>query len=208
MNITILLGVSAALLHGFAYFLYNRQVKSGDSIPNAASWSVWAFLSILNAASYQGINGDWVASLQFMMGSVACLLTFLYVMFIGKFSKLTKKEWGFLVAGFFAVFIWYTFQNAAYANLIVLGAFLVSAYPTFEGVLKDPNKETPLSWKLWTIAFTLTTINLFIRDGSTIEFVTPVALLVAHGAIAWLCRPARKMRFAQTTQPKPDPLCL
>src|SRR3990167_2234356 len=47
------------------------------------------------------MSGDVVMALQFMTGSVACILTFLYVLAIGKFSKLQPKEWGLLALGGF-----------------------------------------------------------------------------------------------------------
>ena len=36
-ELTIALGLTAALLHGVAYVLYNVQTKMGKSNPNAAS---------------------------------------------------------------------------------------------------------------------------------------------------------------------------
>ncbi|MEK7659843.1 MAG: hypothetical protein AAB343_01430 [Patescibacteria group bacterium] len=105
-ELTIALGLTAALLHGVAYFLYNRQTKLGHSSPNASSWSIWVFLATLNALSYREMSGDAVATLQFFTGSVACILTFLYVLTIGKFSRLKPKEWGLFALGLLATLVW------------------------------------------------------------------------------------------------------
>ena len=144
-ELTIALGLTAALLHGGAYVLYNVQAKLGKSSPNAASWSIWAFLAILNALSYREMSGDVVATLQFFTGSIACLLTFLYVLTIGEFSKLKPKEWGLFALGLLATLMWWKFRSATGANMIVLAAAFVSFIPTLEGVWRDPFKETPLS---------------------------------------------------------------
>lgn len=196
-ELTIALGLTAALLHGVAYVLYNMQVKLGKSSPNVASWSVWAFLATLNAFSYREMSGDVVTTLQFFTGSVACFLTFLYVFTIGKFSKLKLKEWVLLALGLLATLVWWKFRSATGANMIVLFAILVSFIPTFEGVWRDPFKETPRSWTLWTLAYLLTTTNVVLREGKPFALLTPIVLLIAHGSIAILSTQSRKAKFRQ-----------
>jgi hypothetical protein len=194
-KLTLTCGITAALLHGVAYLLYNVQAKLGKSSPNAASWSVWAFLATLNALSYFSMNGDVVTSLQFFTGSIACIVTFIYVLAIGKFSGLKAKEWGLCALGFLAVLVWWKYRSATSASIIILIAFLISSWPTLEGVLRNPLKETPRPWTIWTIAFLLTTINVGLRGGRPIAFLAPVLLLLAHGSIAVLSRKKRQERF-------------
>jgi hypothetical protein len=192
LEITVVLGILAAVLHGTAYVLYNMQAKLGKSSPNAASWSIWAFLATLNALSYREMSGDVIATLQFFTGSVACILTFVYVLTIGKFSWPRLKEWGLFGLGLLATLVWWKLRSATGANMIVVIAFLISFVPTFEGVLRDPSKETPRSWVLWTIAFFITITNVLLRGGKPIVLLMPVILLVAHGSIAVLSRQKRK----------------
>jgi hypothetical protein len=92
------------------------------------------------------MSGDMVATLQFFTGSVACTLTFIYVLIIGKFSRLKPKEWGLFALGLLATLVLLKFRNATGANMLALAAVLISFYPTFEGVLKNPHRETPYSW--------------------------------------------------------------
>ena len=196
-ELTIALGLTAALLHGVAFILYNVQTKLGKSSPNVASWSIWAFLATLNALSYREMTGDVVATLQFFTGSVGCILTFLYVLTIGKFSWLKPREWGLFALGILATLVWWKFRSATGANMIVLVAVIISFVPTFEGVWRDPFKETPRSWILWTLAFLVATTNVVLRDGKPIALLTPVVLLIAHGGIAVLSTQKRKERFRQ-----------
>ncbi|MEK7100782.1 MAG: hypothetical protein AAB921_01650 [Patescibacteria group bacterium] len=196
-ELTIALGLTAALFHGVAFILYNVQSKIGKSSPNAASWSIWAFLATLNALSYREMTGDVVATLQFFTGSVGCILTFLYVLAIGKFSWLKLREWGLFALGILATLVWWKFRSATGANMIVLVAVIISFIPTFEGVLRDPFKETPRSWILWTLAFLVATTNVVLRDGKPIALLTPIVLLIAHGSIAILSTQSRKAKFRQ-----------
>jgi hypothetical protein len=196
-EITIVLGVTTALLHGVAYILYSQQVKLGKSNPNAASWGVWAFLAILNALSYREMSGDVVASLQFFASSVACFLTFLYALSIGKFSRLTLGEWGLSALGLSSTIVWWQFRSATGANMIVLAAVITSFIPTLKGVWLDPFKEVPRSWILWTLAYLITTVNVILREGRPVTLITPVLLLIGHGLVAILSTQKRKERFRQ-----------
>lgn len=196
---SLVLGVAAALLHGVAYVLYNVQAKLGKSSPNAASWSVWAFLATLNAFSYREMSGDVVATLQFFIGSVACVLTFFYALTIGNFSWLKPKEWGLFALGLLATIVWWQVRSVAGANMIVLAAFLISFIPTLEGVWRDPSKETSRSWMLWAVAFFMTTTNVVLRGGKPIALITPGVLCIAYGSIALLSTQKRKERFSRAT---------
>lgn len=187
-TLTVILGVLAAGLHGTAYVFYNRQTWRGTSHPNAASWSVWAFLSILNAASYRSMSGDTVTSLQFLTGSVACLLTFLITLVTGRFTALSRIEWRVLTMGIIAAGVWRVFQSATGANMIILVTFVVSFMPTLVGVWRDHRKETPRSWILWTTAFAVTCINVVLRERGITTFITPFVMLLLHGGVAVLAR--------------------
>ena len=197
-ELTVALGVTAALLHGAAYVLYIVQTKIGKSSPNEASWRIWAFLATLNALSYYKMSGDIVATLQFFTGSVGCILTFLYALATGKFSRLKTGEWVLFALGLLATLVWWRFRSATGANMIVLFAFLISFIPTFKGVLRDPFKETSYSWTLWTLAFLVTAATVVLRDGKLIALLTPVALSIAHGGVAILSTEKRKRRFLET----------
>lgn len=199
-ELTVTLGLIAALLHGVAYFTYNVQAKMGRSSPNAATWSVSAFLAILNAFSYREMSGDAVTTLQFFTGSIACVITFLYVLTIGKFSWLKLKEWALFALGLLATLIWWRFRNATGANIIILFAFLIAFIPTLEGVWRNPFKETPLPWVLWTIAFFITTANVVLRGNKLVALIMPIVLLVVHCGVAILSAQSRKERFSQAVR--------
>lgn len=198
-ELTIALGVAAALIHGVGYILYNIQTKSGKSVPNVASWSILAFLATLNAFSFNKMSGDLIVTLQFITGSVACTITFFYALGTGKFSWPERKEWICALIGLTAGLVWWKYQNATMASMIILVAFLFSFIPTFRGVLRDPFKEAPIPWIIWTLAFSVTAVNIVLRvklgKAEPIAFVMPTVLFFVHGGIAVLSTKRRKKRF-------------
>ena len=134
MNSTIALGMLAGILHLIAFAIYNKQMLNGTSKPNAASWTLWAFLTLLNFSSYFVMSGDWVKSILPMASSLACILTFLFSLYKGKLSKLDLFDCSALVIGIISGFAWWYFSSATYANLILQAAILISFVPTYRGV--------------------------------------------------------------------------
>ncbi|HEY0010324.1 MAG TPA: hypothetical protein VGB97_00220 [Candidatus Paceibacterota bacterium] len=163
------------------------------------SWSIWAFLSTLNALSYREMTDDWVSTLQFVTGAVACILTFLYALFSGKFAWPKPREWVVFALGAIAVLVWWKYQSATAASVIVITAFMVSFIPTYEGVIKDPYKESPMAWVLWTIVFAVGALIVVLRDKEPIALLNPILLAISHGGVALLSTRKRKARFPKPT---------
>lgn len=198
-QIRLVLGIVAAVLHGIAYYLYGRQTKLGSSKPNIVSWSIWAFLATINALTYRVMSGDLAATLQFFMGSVGCLLVFLFALTTGKFSW--PKHWGdwaMFILGIVAMVVWLQFRNATGANMIILVALIISFIPTLDGVARDPFVEMPRSWVIWTVAYMITTTNVMLNpDWQFVSILTPASMVIGHGLIAALSTESRKSRFRQ-----------
>ena len=192
------LGIMAALLHGVAYVWYNIQTKLGQSRPNPASWSIWAFLAILNAWSFLKASNDLAVTLQFIMGSVACFCTFVYVLVIGKFDWPEKGHWVACVIGFVAAVIWWVTDSPTLGNVAIIIAFVISFWPTFSGALRDPHKEGPIPWWIWSIAFAVTLGNTVWRwDGNYWTPIPSAVLLILHFSIVPLSSKRRKQRFSK-----------
>ena len=196
-SIRLVLGITAAVLHGTAYYLYMRQAKMGQSQPNIVSWSIWAFLATINALTYRVMSGDLAATLQFFVGSVGCLLTFIFALVIGKFSWPKRwEDWAMFILGLIATLVWLKYQNATGANMIILAALIISFIPTWDGVVRDPFTEAPRSWVIWTAAFVITTVNVTLNQNwQVVSILMPAAMVIAHGLIAGLSTESRKNQF-------------
>lgn len=195
-TLTLFLGLSAACIHVAGYLLYNIQTKLGQSKPNGATWIVWVLLAGGNALTYNASTGSFVTGLQFFAGSVACFVTFLYVLCIGRITWPKKREWFCTSLAIVGGIVWLVFHKASYANLIIVAAFAFSFQPTFSGVWRDPFTEKPLSWLLWTLSCVITTVSVALNKRPAIAFVAPVSLAILHGVVVFLCSGARKKRFS------------
>jgi hypothetical protein len=187
------LSISAAVLSGLAYVIYLHQVYAGGSIPNPASWTVWAFTATLSAITFWRGSKDWLAATQFFTGSVACIVVWVFTLSFGKFSGLDVMSWVTIVVSFGACLVWYVTENAIYANLIIGGVEIASIIPTITGVVHNSHVEQALPWWLWAIAFAISSFNILRRiDRSKrnwrLLMVMPIGAAIVHGAVAFFAR--------------------
>lgn len=192
------LGFFAALLHGTAYVLYNLQMKKGDVKPNVVSWFIWAFMAGLNFLSFAQVT-SFAHALQYAVGTLATIVTFVLALLWGKFDWPSRKEATVLVICLLAVWVWKRTDDPGAANAVFLAAFVVSFYPTFVDIYEDPLKARPFPWIVWTAAFAVNlTNNLLSWDGRWISVVNPIFLGLCHASIAYLSRESRVRRLAVT----------
>jgi hypothetical protein len=189
LDITILLGITAGLMHVLAFVLYNRQMPKGTSQPNSATWTLWTFLTVLNVSSYAVMSGDWVKSLLPLVSSIACIATFLFSFYKGKLSKIDPWDGLALGIGIISGLVWWYYKSAMYANLILQASVAVSFVPTYRGVWKDPMKERALPWYIWSSAYILSIIVVALRwHNQYQDLVYPVNCLILHAVVGLLTK--------------------
>lgn len=189
MDTAIALGVIAGLLQLVAFAIYNKQIIHGTSRPNAATWTLWSYLTVLNVASYAVMSNDWVKCILPAASSAACLTTFFYAAYKGKLSKLESLDNVTLLIGIFAGFVWWYFSSAKYANLILQVAVAISFAPTLRGVWINPLIERAWPWFIWSSAYVLNIIMIVMRWRNQYEdLVYPINCLILHATVGLLAR--------------------
>lgn len=196
-QIRLVLGIAAAVFHGTGFILYRRQMKRKHSTPNIAMWSVGMFLTLLNALTFRAMSGDPAATLQFFVGFLGCSYIFFYALTKRHFKWPGPMEVVTIFLGVVGGVIWFKFRQATWANMIVFLALAISTWPTFLAVYRDPFKDSPCSWIMWTTAYVITTINVMLRpDWHAVALVNPALSIIEHAAVAFLSRQERKRTFA------------
>ena len=189
MNVTtdVVLAMVSGIIQVVAFVLYNKYILKGKTHPNIASWGIWAFITVLNFTSYGVMSDDWVKSLLPTVSSLMCIVTFLLSLAKGKLSKLGLFDTAALVFGLAASLAWWQLQSATYANLILQVGICIGFIPTLRSVWKTPSNEQPLPWFLWTGAYALMIVVVYLRwRGQYQELVYPVECLIAHGLVGVL----------------------
>ncbi len=187
MQMTLYLGIGAGLLQLVGFAFYNKQIFHGTSVPNAATWTVWAFIGLLSGFSYAAMTGDVAKYFLPLASALASVVTFVYSLFAGKFRCLDRWEWLVLALGVLGGLVWWWSRSATYANLIVVGAEIIAFFPLMRGVWKNPALERPLPWLIWTSAYSVNALVVLLRwTGHYQDLVFPVSMIFLHLAVALL----------------------
>ena len=188
------LGWMAFVIHLSAFVIYNRKMLSGQVRPNAATWTIWAFAASLNCLTYFFISEDWVKVLVPIAGSTACIFTFFFSLARGGFRRPDRFDIMVLVMGLGALLLWWWTRQAAHANLLLQVALNLAFIPVIRDVWDRPDRESPLPWSIWTLAYCVQlTIVLGRGLGHWEELVYPVTAILSHGLIGVLALRRRNL---------------
>jgi len=155
--------------------------------PNTASWFIWAYGSVLEAWSYVAMSGDWVKSLLPVACSAACVGTFLLMLRNGRAGRLHSWEWACVAFDVASIFVWWWWGSALWAHLVMQASVPVSFAPLLAAVARDPARETPLPWAMWSAAYVLGFATVVLRWDGWPEAVYSANYLVWTAAVWTLC---------------------
>lgn len=182
-----LLATVALLCHIVAFGIYNWQLLLGQSAPNAASWGIWAFITVLNFTSYKAMSKDWVKSLLPTLSSLLCILTFVLAAFHGRLASLDVYDKGALVLSLAASLVWWMTKSPAKAQVLLQLCVALGFIPTYLSVWNTPGNERALSWLLWTVAFVVQIFVVKLRwRGQKMDLLYPVNGAILHFVVAVL----------------------
>lgn len=187
LEVSDVLGYLAGVVLIIGYVIYNGKIFTGKIEPNTATWTLWVCVVGLNAFSYDSMSGDRVKAVVTIASGVACFVTFLFALVLGKFQKLNLWEKRVLAVGLLAICMWGISGEASYANLLLQFAIGISFIPLFRSVRLNPKSEQWLPWVVWVIAYGISITTVILRwNGHWLDLAYPINGFVLHGVVALL----------------------
>ncbi|RJQ35112.1 hypothetical protein C4556_01195 [Candidatus Parcubacteria bacterium] len=206
-------GVIAAFLQavGYALYLYDSVRKTVE--PNAATWLMFAYGTILltvlewdNHASNAllalpatcALMGIIVAALCAKRGTLRWPRGWEDVWEVRAFKydiALTVLYFGTWVLTVATLLDEADRSLAALVILFGSNATTITAFiPILRSTWRDPSRERPFAWTIWACAYTILGVTTIIEEGGwwTVLLLYPVSNALLHGMIAWLSRPERR----------------
>ena len=170
-----------------AFVIYDWQMLLGQSSPNAASWGIWAFITVLNFTSYKVMSGDWVKSLLPALNSMLCILTFVIAASRGRLAALNTYDDIVFVLGIAASIVWWRTKSATKAQLLLQLCLAIGFIPTYVSVWGNPGNERLLGWAIWSVMFALQILVVRLRwRGRKMDLLYPVNGTILHSAVVLL----------------------
>lgn len=174
------------LLYLLSFYDFNRNMLKGRSLPNPATWSLWAYLAVMNAATYLVMTGSVIASIQTFGGAAANLTTFYLAWKFGKFRSLKKEELGLLASGIVAGMMWSFSRSATVGNVIIVSCFLTSILPTIKDVYRKLKREHPRPWIGWGISYAFQVVALIFLRAVPGAYVLPIVAGISQLTVGLL----------------------
>lgn len=205
----IVLGVLAAVIHAWGYLLYAKRATKGQANPNKASFMIWTGMTWVNVVTFGYMSNHWSVALQALAGAIFCTRTLVVIWSRGEFKQL--QYWyeyaalAFCVAattiGLAKAVIWSDpTSGATWANIINLLAVLVSMYPAYQAILRNPHKEGYAPWCVWSagfvVNFTCATLSTDLAWHNWPKFAYPVIGFVIHFIVVAILIPLGRRRTA------------
>jgi hypothetical protein len=194
----IAFGVAAGLFQLYAYWLYARKISRGRIKPNTASWSIWAFSAVLESVNYIAVTQDWVKSLLPTACALSAILLFIYCLHRGHFKPLSRFDWSIVILDNIAILVWWFYQSAEYANLLLILSGVVSFVPIIREAYRDPKSEDATAWYWWSLAYFCLVLTVLLRFEEWIDIAYPLSFLALHFIVALLAsdiRPRLQRKF-------------
>lgn len=166
---------------------------TGDANPNAASWTLWVVIVVLNAVSYGIMTGDSVKAYLLFASSLGVIAVFVNAFRRGAFKPLSEWDRTTFFIGIIAIVVWWRFNSATYGNIILQFAFFISFIPTLRSVIKDPLCEPPIPWFLWGISIAGMLVVVLLRwQGQLQDLIYPIQGSILHTLIGIFALRGRK----------------
>lgn len=182
MTVPEFLGVISGmfLISGYAPYIY--EVIKKKTIPNRASWFIWALSTtiILFGVHETGTNeAIWVP----VADALGCIGIFLLSLRlgVGGWSPTDRVSLAICVASLIILFFT---RDAFVALLMNLGIYVSGYIPTIRKALKDPSSESMVAWSLFFIGVLLNLVTVaFGTDTGVAVWLYPIVLVLTVGTL-------------------------
>ena len=180
------ISIIAGLFNVLAGSSYLKQVVKNESTPNPTTWIIWLVVTVINSATYFSVVGNkWIA-LSSAITAIMVFLIFVLSLFKGKFTKLSKIDVVSLALAVVIGIFWQISGNAIISNISLQAVFIISFYPTINGLLTGASKENYFAWTMGCCSYILQICNIFLSPVTLIALGFPAIQLIGQGYIAIL----------------------
>lgn len=186
MTISNFFGLAAGMAALVTYGLYLKQTLKGESTPNPSTWAIWLLIGIINTATYFTVTqGSLWQSFIVAAVTFSVSVVFIYSLFRGKFSAISKIEIAMFVLAIIIGIFWRVTANDRAANLLLQAIYVISYLPTFAGIIKLTAKEHYTAWVVAFIAYVFSVISVATgRQADWVAYVHPIVNgLIGNGLV-------------------------
>ena len=194
MDLKTILGIVAGIIAFVAYIVYIISILKGESKPNRATWSIWAFVGLVLALSYYFSGARttmWVPFIEFFGPLLIAILSIKY----GEGGIHDTTDVICFFGACVSVVLWIVFNNPVVALVMNLVVDAFALIPTIKKSYSRPQGE---DFWAWFGTGTADTINLFALENMSFNVaVYPIYMLISDLIIFGLLMRAKIKKFGR-----------
>jgi len=192
-SLALAFSIAAGVVQLMGYIVYGKLVKQAS----VGSWAIWTCSATTDLAAYACMTEDLSKNFLPATCAVASVVLFARMVWAGKMKWPEHYDWGFFGIDCVITIAWY-FTSATVASVLYQVSTIMSFGPIVRGQMKGTDdRENPLPWGIWTGAYLLMTISLFLSYDNWQELAYPIANLSTHlGMFAIALRLKKQGPFA------------
>lgn len=189
MDISQTLGYVSGLFLIGGYIPYMYEVVRGTTIPNRASWFIWALSTaiILFGVKETGTHeAIWVP----IADALGCFIIFIFSLFMGV-GGWSKTDQVSLAICAISLIIFLTTGNVLIALIMNLLIYISGYISTIKKAYQNPKSESLSAWTLFLIGVLLNLVTIIIgSDTGFAVWLYPIVLVATVGTLyALLLKP-------------------
>jgi uncharacterized membrane protein (UPF0136 family) len=138
--LTITIALAASIIQIIGHIVYNRELESK---PNLTSWTIWGITSLIDTLNYIDLTGDWQKNLLAITCALSCLVTWLLLLFRGRFSIPRAKEYISLMLSAAALVLWKQFSLLRESSALLQVDNVISFIPIIASTWRAQSR-----WKM------------------------------------------------------------
>lgn len=188
MEFSHLLALTAGAINIYAFWLYNKDVFLGGTRPNAATWSLWALVTVVQSSSFNAMDVHWTKLVVMVSDATLCVVTFAFLFTKEKFGKLDKESQFTIALSLIAVALW-QLVSAEWGNALSQIPYAMAFWPTIRDARDGRTIEVPRVWIAFTVSFVLSLIVMCLEwPENKWEFLSPTVAIVMHAVLVYYAK--------------------
>lgn len=174
--------MAAGILYVIAFVPYAVSILHGKTRPSTMTWLIWSLLNVITLSSYISLgarNTLWMTGAT----TIGAFSVFLLSLRYGEGMRSHRDLW-LLAGAVLTALIWLLSGQPIAAQLSSLVLLVLGAIPTILIVYRTPERESRLTWSLFTLSCI---VNLFSIEYWTLGIIAgPIVSLSVDGVVMLL----------------------
>jgi hypothetical protein len=167
------------------YAIRTHQGKIHPAITSWALWSIIGFTLLLTYKSSGAENNVWPAIFGFTNPTLIVIIAFTRK---GQRTKMDRVDkWCMFLCGV-SLIMWLYMRDKPefiqYALYVAILADSIASGPTFKVLLKNPERDRPISWGIFALGYGLAFFA--IPEYTFANYFLPIYMAIGNGSVAFI----------------------